>query len=332
MDLMIDQEFADKIPPLSEEEYKQLEMNILADGKVISPLIIWNGIIIDGHNRFHILQDHPEIPYTTTAMEFPDRESVIVWICNNQLGRRNLTDEQKKFIVGKRYEAEKRRERFHGNQYVTSDEEESGGGKKRQDQNQETTSQRIAREIGKSERYVRDSEIYANGVEAANEISPGIKNEILLGKLKCKDKDVVAVARASPDDRKELVENLRKPKAVARGQPATEVSVPDKDDEDLEEDSEEETEPHIPSKASIRQISAAMASDAEHPEHRMPIEFIIEELTEALDTMIFRWDFCLSEHRDEANDTECRRQIQVLVEKGRAYLKLYRGGKKRDAV
>ena len=100
----------------------------------------------------------------------------------------------------------------------------------------------------------------------------------------------------------------------------------------LPEVSDEETEPYIASKASIRQISAAMASDAEHPEHRMPTEFIIEELTEALDTMIFRWDFCLSEHRDEANDTECRRQIQVLVEKGRAYLKLYRGGKKRDAV
>ena len=93
----------------------------------------------------------------------------------------------------------------------------------------------------------------------------------------------------------------------------------------------EQLEPYIPSKASIRQISAAMASDAEHPEHRMPTEFIIEELTDALDSMIFRWDFMLSEHPDEAGDKECRRQIQVLVEKGRAYLKLYRGGKKRDA-
>ena len=145
---------------------------------------------------------------------------------------------------------------------------------------------------------------------------------------------MIAIGKASPDKRQELVENLRKPKASARGQPLPEDTDPDEDkeDEDLEEDSEEETEPYIPSKASIRQISAAMASDAEHPEHRMPTEFIIEELTEALDTMIFRWDFCLSEHRDEANDTECRRQIQVLVEKGRAYLKLYRGGKKRDAV
>lgn len=194
------------------------------------------------------------------------------------------------------------------------------------------TSAQIAKEIGKGERYVRRAEEFAKGLDAAEEVSPGIKQEVFSGVLKTTDSDVAAIARAAPDERPELVENLRKPKAAARGQPLPEDSDPDEDDEDMEEDSEEEAEPYIPSKASIRQISAAMASDAEHPEHRMPTEFIIEELTEALDTMIFRWDFCLSEHRDEANDTECRRQIQVLVEKGRAYLKLYRGGKKRDAV
>ena len=99
MELVIDPEFADKIPPLTEEEYRLLEENILADGKIISPLITWNGIIVDGHNRYRILQAHPEIPYETMEMEFSDRYAVIVWICRNQLGRRNLTDEQKKFLT-----------------------------------------------------------------------------------------------------------------------------------------------------------------------------------------------------------------------------------------
>ena len=113
----------------------------------------------------------------------------------------------------------------------------------------------------------------------------------------------------------------------------TEAADPGLDDEGEEpdEDTDEEPETYTPSKASIRQISAAMASDAEHPEHRIPTAFIIEELSDALDSMIFRWDFMLGEHPDEADDKECRHQIQVLVEKGRAYLKLYRGGKKRDA-
>ena len=106
--LRIDPEFESKIPPLREEELKQLEENILADGMVINPLIVWNGIIVDGHNRFEILKEHPEIEYTILEKEFAGREEAIVWICKNQLGRRNLTPEQRRYLVGKQYEAEKR--------------------------------------------------------------------------------------------------------------------------------------------------------------------------------------------------------------------------------
>ena len=54
MTLTIDPEFAGKIPPLTDEELQQLEENILEDGRVINPLITWNGVIVDGHNRFRI--------------------------------------------------------------------------------------------------------------------------------------------------------------------------------------------------------------------------------------------------------------------------------------
>ena len=107
MDLKIDPEFAGKIPPLTDEEYRQLEENILADGRVINPLIVWNGVIVDGHNRYRIVQAHPEVPYDTFEKDFPDRFAVIAWICRNQLGRRNLTPEQRKYLIGKQYEAEK---------------------------------------------------------------------------------------------------------------------------------------------------------------------------------------------------------------------------------
>ncbi|WP_087368203.1 hypothetical protein [Faecalibacterium sp. An192] len=58
--LTIGPEFAGKISPLREEERKQLEENILADGVVINSLISWNGVLVDGHNRYHILQQYPE--------------------------------------------------------------------------------------------------------------------------------------------------------------------------------------------------------------------------------------------------------------------------------
>ena len=105
MDLRIDPEFAEKIHPLSPEELEQLEANILAEGVVINPLIVWNGVIVDGHNRYRILQKHPEITFHVYEKEFLDRYEVIALICKNQLGRRNLTPEQRKFLLGKQYEA-----------------------------------------------------------------------------------------------------------------------------------------------------------------------------------------------------------------------------------
>lgn len=307
MELVIDPEFADKIPPLTEDEYRLLEENILADGKIISPLITWNGIIVDGHNRYRILQAHPEIPYETMEMEFSDRYAVIVWICRNQLGRRNLTDEQKKFLTGKRYEAEKKQNQWRGNQYVSPDDEESGSGEKRQSQNAETTSERIAKEIGKGERYVRDAEIYANGVEAADEVAPGIKNEILSGKLKCKDKDVMAIARAAPEQREDLVRKLQFPSARdAPGPPV--IPSPEEEDEDGQNEVPDEVSDKVPDEE-----PAAPAEDT--------IEDVMYELNDALESMIFRWNFCFETHdaiyRQKAN----QKRIRLLAKEGINYLK-----------
>ena len=73
-----------------------------------------------------------------------------------------------------------------------------------------------------------------------------------------------------------------------------------------------------------------MASSPDRPSSEMSAEFIIEELDDALESMIYRWDFCLRENSKEASEKDCCRQIQELAEKGKAYLKLYRGGKKRN--
>ena len=101
-EFIIDSEFQSQIPALTNEEFQQLEENILSEGEVLSPLIVWGNILVDGHNRYKILQQHPEIPYTTRSISCTceTREDVLAWICKHQLGRRNLTPEQKKFLIG----------------------------------------------------------------------------------------------------------------------------------------------------------------------------------------------------------------------------------------
>ena len=54
INLKIDPEIQSKIPPLTDDEFKQLEENILKEGKLLSPLIVWNNTLVDGHNRYAI--------------------------------------------------------------------------------------------------------------------------------------------------------------------------------------------------------------------------------------------------------------------------------------
>lgn len=91
--LTIDPEFRDLIPPLTTEELKMLEESIIANG-CESPLIVWNGIIVDGHNRYAICHKHG-IPFMVQDKQFSERETVIIWMLQNQLGRRNLNNFQK---------------------------------------------------------------------------------------------------------------------------------------------------------------------------------------------------------------------------------------------
>lgn len=88
--MRIDEEFKKLIPPLSVDEFQQLERNIIADG-CRDPLVIWEGVLIDGHNRFDICSKHG-IDFRTVNKSFKDRDEATLWIINNQFGRRNISD------------------------------------------------------------------------------------------------------------------------------------------------------------------------------------------------------------------------------------------------
>ena len=96
-ELTVDPEFRDLIPPLNEEELKLLEASIVADG-CESPLIVWNGVIVDGHNRYAICRKR-EISFSTQEKNFSSRDDAMLWMLRNQLGRRNLNSYQRVELV-----------------------------------------------------------------------------------------------------------------------------------------------------------------------------------------------------------------------------------------
>jgi len=88
--IQIDKEVASLIPPLTDDEFRQLEKSIVADG-CRDAFVVWQekNILLDGHNRLRICQEH-DIKFEVRRIPFPDRAAAKLWIIRNQLGRRNL--------------------------------------------------------------------------------------------------------------------------------------------------------------------------------------------------------------------------------------------------
>ena len=143
--LNIDPEFKNLIRPLRREEYRQLELNLVMEG-CREDIIAWNDTIVDGHNRYEIC-NKMRIPYGVKELDFPSRDAAIAWICANQLGRRNISEETRKYLIGKQYEAEKKvqRNRNGYNQYRPNPNITVGRGRPIDEESGRRTAARLGR-------------------------------------------------------------------------------------------------------------------------------------------------------------------------------------------
>lgn len=95
--------FADLIPPLSIEERGELENSIMDEG-CRDAICVWNGVIVDGHNRYEICKRRKRA-FRVKEMSFENDEAAVAWIIRNQFGRRNLTAMQRAELALKLKEA-----------------------------------------------------------------------------------------------------------------------------------------------------------------------------------------------------------------------------------
>lgn len=93
MELKTRKLFADLIPPLSIEERGELENSIMDEG-CRDAICVWNGVIVDGHNRYEICKRRKRA-FRVKEMSFENDEAAVAWIIRNQFGRRNLTAMQR---------------------------------------------------------------------------------------------------------------------------------------------------------------------------------------------------------------------------------------------
>lgn len=165
MSIFINKELRDLIPPLSEEEYQQLEENIVAEG-IRDPLVVWrqpdgHDMLIDGHNRWSISVHHAGIPFQVVHKDFVDMDEAKLWIINNQLGQRNLElvdkillEDRKRGILAA--QAEKKKLSSLKQNTTTEDKKSCPRtAQSREEKRQNSTDYKIAKAAGTSEDTVR---------------------------------------------------------------------------------------------------------------------------------------------------------------------------------
>ena len=141
-------------------------------------------------------------------IQLANKYEALAWICKNQLGRRNLSPERKKFLLGKEYESTKLAvggqpgncnpvKRCAQNEHIVSEKR---------------TCERIAKEHGVGHATVQRAEKYAKGIDAAEEAVPGAQEEILTGRIKATDAQIAALPAIPKEERPAILDELRKEK------------------------------------------------------------------------------------------------------------------------
>ncbi|VCU70727.1 hypothetical protein PIGHUM_02803 [Pigmentiphaga humi] len=94
MDIEINEELRAYIDPLTEDEYAALEHSLLAEG-CRDALVLWGAVLVDGHNRYGICKKHGIAFRTVQNTVFQSMDDVRLWMIDNHLGRRSISDFQR---------------------------------------------------------------------------------------------------------------------------------------------------------------------------------------------------------------------------------------------
>lgn len=212
--LRINPVFKDLIPPLSEEEYQTLEANLRNEG-CREPICVWNYTILDGHNRYEICT-RLSIPFQIKQINLFSEAEAIAWICANQLGRRNISEETRRYLIGKRYEAEKSiswdRNPDGANQHSAKNEPEKSPDPVASDLSEAVRANKTSAKLGHEYNLSRPTVIkygqYARAIEKISEVDPIIADQILSGTLKLSQNSVIDLAKLKNSRIKRILEQM----------------------------------------------------------------------------------------------------------------------------
>jgi len=144
--------------------------------------VLWNNILIDGHNRYNIVTKNT-LPFNTISLEFNSRDEVISWMIRVQIDRRNLTPMQLTYYRGMHYNIEKK---IHGDADRITQNSPSG----QNDHLEGSTANRLSEQYRISPRTIRRDGQIADVIIAIGIESEEAKHSILSGETRISRKQL----------------------------------------------------------------------------------------------------------------------------------------------
>ena len=184
-ELKIDPELRDLLPPLTDEEYKQLEKNIVENGFDKNfPIMEWQGFIVDGHNRYNICKKHNITDYVVGTLGYETKEEVMEWMLDIQLGRRNLSPIQR-IAIAEKYRSIYEKQALANKQVAMSEARKSNKNNKSEQflPNLVTTVDKVDTTKKLAEVAGVGKETYRMGAKILNSDNEEVKQAVLSGEM-----------------------------------------------------------------------------------------------------------------------------------------------------
>ncbi len=201
-ELVVLPEIKEALLPLRPEEREALEASVLAEG-IRDPLVVWRRgeelVLLDGHHRYELAQKHGP-SFTVVEKEFSSLEEALAWVDQNQLARRNLTDEQRALVLGRIYEREKRQGARTDLTCGQNDHKLETGSA--------ATARKVAAEFGVGEKTVCRAAEFAKALEAAREIHPAAAEAILAGRVRDALTNLPRLVELPPEEARAALEKV----------------------------------------------------------------------------------------------------------------------------
>lgn len=213
--LKIDSELRRLVLPYSQKEYAALERQILQYG-CRQPVVVWYGYIVQGFEQYDICKAHG-IAFEIKNINFRVREEIISIICREELGNRYLPENQRRYLIGKRYNADiivGAHNAAGTDQFKERIRRELSKGEKLYESSVGRTKERLAGEYHLNQCSITRYSVYAQAIDYIAAIKPETANQILAGKVRTPMESVMACYGKAE---KEVVELL----ATSRGSMST---------------------------------------------------------------------------------------------------------------